>query len=192
MPVYVENSSIIALDGIYYPCDLIKRRYQSEKNGRYEIFLTDIDNEKIWIFADINPMKTCYYIHYYHCKFNRKYHQMFEFCQYPPCIGWINIAAPNDTVTICYKPIIHQNIIKQIKLCIYAKKIVVKPKHIINNGYLLVNGNNKICEVGQINKSLQTKINNNKNIQQIFECDILCPGFVDIVRIFSFICISNQ
>eukprot|EP01084_Bolivina_argentea_P003028 5652_1 len=175
MPVFVNNSSILKLNRIYYQYQLNPPRFQSS-DGRYQIYLITKNNIKVWILADTNPMNTCYYIHYYECPFNAKYHQMLEFVRHPPIIGWNNIAAPDDTVTIQYSNI-NKNATNQIKICIYAKQIVIKPKHIINDGYLLVNSNNKICEVGSKNKLLSSKIDDNV---QIFKCDTLCPGFVDI------------
>ena len=103
---------------------------------------------------------------------------MFEFIQHPPLIGWIEIAAINDCVTIQYKNVYKKDDETRIKLCVYAKKIIVKPKHIINDGYLLVNYLNQICQIGQQNELSKSKID---ETVEIFKCDILCPGFVDIV-----------
>ena len=178
MPIVVKNSCTNSLNQIYYQTQLYSPIFVSNDQN-YAIYLEN--QKKQWILAQINGVKSYYNIHYYVCKYNARYHFDFtSFCKYPSNIGWEPIAAPTFTndITVEYdnKSILDKD---NIKICILSKQIIIEPGNIINDGYLLINSNNKIYDVGKINDKIINKYKHCNNTK-ILKCDILCPGLIDI------------
>ena len=91
--------------------------------------------------------------------------------------------------------------LQQYKLIIKAKQIVVNPSTTVSNGYLFIDSNGIICQIipeneltNESHRTIEMLITNirtntknttdektkSKDKMQFIECDIICPGLIDI------------
>eukprot|EP01084_Bolivina_argentea_P261339 441577_1 len=181
MSIKIKGSCVRLLNQTYYKTHSSATRYITS-DSQYGIYFDALDKQ--WILADINAKCSTFDIVYYICKYNPTMHNTFSlFQQQPPLsiFGWECVAAHSNNIDIIIEYLndnSNLNTNKNIKLCIFAKQIIIEPNNIINSGYLLVNNNNIISNIGKHTSSIN-KLYNKSNCN-IFECDILCPGLIDI------------
>ena len=179
MEITITESCVNKLNDVYYQTQFSPPTFTTT-NGRYCIYLNSSMNE--WILADINPTFSSQNIHYYICQYNPNFHNdLSSFQQSLPLIGWKPIAAHTNIADIIIKTNTKINTDSEnIKLCIYAKKIIIEPNNIIHSGFLLINTNNVISNVGKTTSKIKEIYNESRTNCNILECDILCPGLIDI------------